>query len=48
VKAIIYRAGSGNRLIPLTPEKPKGMPETGSQTIMQRQLEIMGGCGIVI
>jgi choline kinase len=46
MKAIIIAAGMGIRLNPLTNDKPKCMPETGSKTIMQRQLEVLRYCGI--
>lgn len=41
MKAIIIAAGMGNRLMPITNDKPKCMLEIRGKTIMQRQLEVL-------
>lgn len=46
MKAIIIAAGLGNRLMPLTNDKPKCLLEIGGKTIMQRQLEVLRQCDI--
>ena len=46
MKAIIIAAGLGNRLMPLTDDKPKCLLEINGKTIMQRQLEMLQQCGI--
>ncbi len=47
MKAIIIAAGPGNRLRPLTDEKPKCLLEVGGKTILQRTLEALRRNGIV-
>lgn len=46
MKAIIVAAGRGNRLVPLSDDKPKCMLEVGKETIMQRQLSVLRECGV--
>ncbi len=46
MKAIIIAAGLGNRLMPLTNDKPKCLLEIGGKTIMQRHLEVLRQCDI--
>lgn len=46
MKTIIIAAGMGNRLMPVTDDKPKCMLQVGGKTIMQRQLEVLRQCGI--
>ena len=46
MKAHTIAAEHDGRLMPVTNDKPKCMPETGSKTIMQRQLELLRHCGI--
>lgn len=46
MKAIIAAAGMGNRLMPLTNDKPKCLLEVGTETILQRVLSVMRECHI--
>lgn len=46
MKTIIIAAGMGNRLMPITDDKPKCMLQVGGKTIMQRQLEVLRQYGI--
>lgn len=46
MKAIIVAAGLGNRLTPLTDDKPKCMLKVGDQTIMERLLGTLRECGV--
>ena len=46
MKAIIVAAGMGNRLVPLTNDKPKCMLKIGDKTIMQLQLEVLRQCAV--
>lgn len=46
MKAIIVAAGKGNRLMPLTNNKPKCLLEIGGKSILQRQLEVFRQCAI--
>ncbi|MDP2729882.1 MAG: phosphocholine cytidylyltransferase family protein [Dehalococcoidales bacterium] len=46
MKAIIVAAGSGNRLRPVTNEKPKCLLEIGSQTILERAIRALRENGI--
>jgi len=46
MKAIIIAAGMGNRLTPLTNDKPKCLLDVNGKSIMQRQLEVLRQCGI--
>ena len=46
IKAIIIAAGMGNRLNPLTNDKPKCLLEVAGKTILQRQLDVLNSCGI--
>jgi Predicted sugar nucleotidyltransferases len=43
---IIIAAGMGNRLQPLTEDKPKCMLEFGGKTLLQRQLDAYAACGL--
>jgi choline kinase len=45
-KAIILSAGQGQRLKPLTNDRPKGMVEVGGRTIIERQLRTFTRAGI--
>ncbi|MCK4330045.1 hypothetical protein KAX02_09410 [candidate division WOR-3 bacterium] len=36
----------GNRLTPLTNDKPKCMLKIGNKTIMQLQLDVLRQCGV--
>jgi len=45
-KALIIAAGMGNRLQPLTEDKPKCMLDFGGKTLLQRQIEAYNACGI--
>ena len=45
-KSIIVAAGRGNRLGPLTDDRPKCLLEIGGKTILQRQLEVEKQHGI--
>jgi L-glutamine-phosphate cytidylyltransferase len=46
MKAIILAAGKGTRLYPITLNKPKGLLEIGNETILDRLVEQLRGCGI--
>jgi choline kinase len=45
-KAIILAAGAGNRLRPLTADRPKCLLEVGGRTILDRQLHDLRQCGV--
>ena len=45
-KVIIIAASMGNRLTPLTNDKPKCMLKIGNKTIMQLQLDVLRQCGV--
>ena len=46
MKAIIIAAGQGNRLTPMTNDRPKCLLEVGGKTILQWQLELLNMCGV--
>lgn len=46
MKAIIVAAGPGNRLLPLTEDRPKCMLEVGGKTILQRMLIALRESGV--
>lgn len=46
MKAIIIAAGPGNRLMPLTNDKPKCLLEVRGKPIMQRTLDVLRECGV--
>ena len=46
MKAIIIAAGMGNRLKPLTNDKPKCMLEVRGKTLLQHQIDTFRACGI--
>lgn len=46
MKAIILAAGEGQRLRPLTEDKPKCLVELASKPILDWQIEVMRSCGI--
>lgn len=46
MKAIILAAGKGERLLPLTKDKPKCMIQLFGKTILERQVETFRSCGI--
>lgn len=46
MRAIILTAGFGNRLRPLTNDRPKSMVEFKGRTIIQRQIDIFKSIGI--
>ena len=45
-KAIILAAGQGQRLRPMTNDRPKGMVAVGGRTIIERQLELFRKLGV--
>ena len=45
-KVIIIAAGMGNRMQPLTEDRPKCMLEFGGMTLLQRQLDAYAACGL--
>ncbi len=45
-KAIILSAGQGQRLKPLTNDRPKGMVKVGGRTIIERQLALFRQTGL--
>lgn len=45
-KAIILAAGQGQRLKPLTNDRPKGMVQVAGRSIIERQLELFRSVGI--
>jgi len=45
-KALIIAAGMGNRLQPLTENKPKCMLDFGGKTLLRRQIDAYNACGI--
>ncbi len=46
MKAIILAAGKGERLLPLTKDKPKCMVKLFNKTILEHQIETFRSCGI--
>jgi len=46
MKVIILAAGQGTRLRPLTDDRPKCMVEVNGKSVIERQLDVMRGCGI--
>lgn len=46
IKAIIIAAGMGNRLNPLTNDKPKCLLEVVGKTILKHQIDTFKSCGI--
>lgn len=46
IKAIILSAGQGQRLKPLTNDRPKGMVAINGRTIIERQIELFHRVGI--
>jgi choline kinase len=46
MKAVILAAGKGNRLYPLTRDKPKPLLKTNGQTILEHQVQNLRSCGI--
>lgn len=46
MKVIILAAGQGTRLRPLTDDRPKCMVEVNGKSMIERQLDVMRGCGI--
>ncbi len=45
-RAIILSAGQGSRLGHLTSERPKCLIEFGGRTLLDRQLDTLGACGV--
>jgi choline kinase len=45
-KAIILSAGQGQRLLPLTLDRPKGMVDVAGTTIIERQIRLFAKVGI--
>jgi choline kinase len=45
-KAVVLAAGTGNRLRPLTADRPKCLLEVGGLTILDRQLRDLRQCGV--
>ena len=46
MRAIILAAGFGQRLRPLTDDKPKAMVELRKRTIVQRQIDMFKSAGL--
>ena len=46
MKAIILAAGLGNRLLPLTEDKPKCLIEFSGKTLLDRLLKTFKSCGV--
>jgi len=46
MKAIILAAGLGNRLLPLTEDKPKCLIEFSGKTLLERLLKSFKSCGV--
>jgi L-glutamine-phosphate cytidylyltransferase len=46
MRAIILAAGSGQRLLPYTSERPKCLVEVAGQSLLDRQINVMRGAGI--
>ena len=46
MKAIILAAGLGNRLLPLTENKPKCLVEFSGKTLLERLLKTFENCGV--
>ncbi len=46
MKVIILAAGQGTRLRPLTDDRPKCVVEVNGKSMIERQLDVMRGCGI--
>lgn len=46
MKVIILAAGQGTRLRPLTDDRPKCMVEVNGRSIIERQLDVIYGCGV--
>jgi len=46
MKAIILNSGVGERLRPLTDDKPKALMKIGDKTLLDYQMDSLLGCGI--
>ena len=46
MKAIILAAGLGNRLLPLTENKPKCLVEFSGKILLERLLKTFENCGV--
>lgn len=45
MKAMVFAAGMGTRLFPLTSDKPKALVEVAGKTLLQRAIERVSGAG---
>jgi MurNAc alpha-1-phosphate uridylyltransferase len=46
MRAILFAAGRGERMKPLTERRPKALLEVGGKSLIERQLERLGAAGI--
>ena len=46
MRALILASGVGERLYPLTKDKPKGLLEIGGKTLLERHIQNLNNCGI--
>ena len=46
MKAMVFAAGLGTRLRPLTNDRPKALVEVGGKTMLERVITHLADCGV--